>query len=418
MVYLGMLKYLEIGWNSLKMALTEFKHNKLRTFLSLFGITVGIFCIIGVLATVDSLQRNIQNDIKSLGSKTIYIDKWDYSGQIPWWKVINRPVPKYDEVKLLKQRAGLAQNVAFNISSTVKVEWDDEAVTGVNFYGITEDFSGIQKLEIQEGRYLQTSDFDNAGNVAVIGYNIAEKLFTRPDKAVGQQVTILGKKMAIVGLLKKKGKTMMGGWDYDESILTDFEYMRSVVNEKTSQPVIMLQGKDNVPMKELRDEVQGAMRSIRKLHPSQPDNFALNDIEAFGEFMAGIFSGINLGGWFIAGLSLLVGMFGVANIMFVTVRERTNQIGLKKAIGAKKSSILTEFLLESAFLCIMGGAIGLLLVYALTKIISPSMGFPITISLNILATAISICIIVGILAGIIPAIKAARMDAVVAIRSK
>jgi putative ABC transport system permease protein len=413
-----MLKYLEIGWNSLKMALTEFKHNKLRTFLSLFGITVGIFCIIGVLATVDSLQRNIQNDIKSLGSKTIYIDKWDYSGQIPWWKVINRPVPKYDEVKLLKQRSGLAQNVAFNISSTVKVEWDDEAVTGVNFYGITEDFSGIQKLEIQEGRYLQTSDFDNAGNVAVIGYNIAEKLFTRPEKAVGQQVTILGKKLAVVGLLKKKGKTMMGGWDYDESILTDFEYMRSVVNEKTSQPVIMLQGKDNVPMKELRDEVQGAMRSIRKLHPSQPDNFALNDIEAFGEFMAGIFSGINTGGWFIAGLSLLVGMFGVANIMFVTVRERTNQIGLKKAIGAKKSSILTEFLLESAFLCIMGGAIGLLLVYALTKIISPSMGFPITISLNILATAITICIVVGILAGIIPAIKAARMDAVVAIRSK
>lgn len=413
-----MFKYLEIGWNSLKMALTEFRHNKLRTFLSLFGITVGIFCIIGVLATVDSLQRNIQNDIKSLGSKTIYIDKWDYSGQIPFWKLVNRPVPKYEEVKLLKQRTGLAQNVAFNISTTVKVEWDDEAVTGVNFYGITEDFSGIQSLEIQEGRYLQSADFENAGNVAVMGYNIAEKLFTRPEKCVGQQVDISGKKIRVIGLLKKKGKSMMGGWDYDESVLTDFEYMRSVVNEKTAQPVIMLQGRDNVPMKELKDEVQGAMRSIRKLHPSQPDNFALNDIESFGEFMAGIFSGVNIGGWFIAGLSLLVGMFGVANIMFVTVRERTNQIGLKKAIGAKKASILTEFLLESAFLCIMGGAIGLLLVYILTKIISPSMGFPITISFNILATAITICIVVGILAGIIPAVKAARMDAVVAIRSK
>ena len=124
--------------------------------------------------------------------------------------------------------------------------------------------------------------------------------------------------------------------------------------------MIILQGKENVPMKLLRDDVQGAMRSIRKIHPSQADNFALNDIESFGEFMAGIFSGVNMGGWFIAGLSLIVGMFGVANIMFVTVRERTSQIGLKKAIGAKRSSIMTEFLLESAFLCIMGGLIGLI----------------------------------------------------------
>jgi putative ABC transport system permease protein len=413
-----MFKYLEIVWNSFKMALAEFRSNKLRTFLSLFGITVGIFCIIGVLATVDSLQRNIQNDIKSLGTNTIYIDKWDYSGQIPWWKLVNRPIPKYEEVKMLKQRSGLTQNVAFNISSNSKIEWGDEAVTGVNIYGITEDFSKIQKLEIQEGRYLQQSDFENAANTAVIGYNIAEKLFTKPEKSVGQQIVLYGRKAYIVGMLKKQGKSMMGGWEYDESVLMDYGFMKSLVNEKTSQPVIILQGKDNVPMKILKDDVQGAMRSIRKIHPSQADNFALNDIESFGEFMAGIFSGVNLGGWFIAGLSLIVGMFGVANIMFVTVRERTGQIGLKKALGAKRASIMTEFLLESAFLCIMGGAIGLLLVFILTKALSPTVGFPITISLNIFSTAITICIVTGILAGIIPAFIAARMDPVVAIRSK
>src|ERR1700712_2532519 len=181
-----MFKFLEIVWNSLKMALSEFRSNKLRTFLSLFGITVGIFCIIGVLATVDSLQRNVQNDIKSLGSKTIYIDKWDYTGQIQWWKLINRPVPKYEEVKMLKQRSELAQNVAFNIRNSTKIEWEDEAVTDVNIYGITEDFSNIQKLDILDGRFFQHSDFDNATNAAVIGYNIAEKLFTNPMKAVGQ----------------------------------------------------------------------------------------------------------------------------------------------------------------------------------------------------------------------------------------
>ncbi|MFT3933958.1 MAG: ABC transporter permease [Chitinophagaceae bacterium] len=413
-----MYKYLEIIWNSFKMALGEFRSNKLRTFLSLFGITVGIFCIIGVLATVDSLQRNVQNDLKSLGSKTIYVDKWDYSGEIPWWKLINRPRPTYDEAKMLKLRSGLSKNVAFNINTTSKVEWEDEAVTGVNIYGITEDFPNIQKLDVEAGRFFQQSDYENASASVVIGYNIAEKLFSKPEKAVGQQVTIYDRKAVVIGLLKKKGQSMMGGYDYDESVLLDYGFMRNLTNEKTADPVIILQGQDNVPMKMLRDDVQGAMRSIRKIRPTQADNFSMNDIESFGEMMAGIFSGINMGGWFIASLSLVVGMFGVANIMFVTVRERTSQIGLKKAIGAKRSSIITEFLLESAFLCLLGGAIGLLLVYILTKLISPAMGFPVTISFNIFALAVSICIITGILAGIIPAFIAARMDPVVAIRSK
>src|SRR5450432_1800478 len=413
-----MFRFLEILWSSLKMAIAEFRSNKLRTFLSLFGITVGIFCIIGVLATVDSLQRNVQNDIKSLGTNTIYIDKWDYTGQIPWWKLINRPVPKFEEIKMLKQRSELAKNVAYNIRNATKIEWEDEAVTDVNIYGITEDFSNIQKLDIQEGRFFQQSDFDNETNTVVIGYNIAEKLFTKPEKSVSQVISIYGKKAIVIGLLKKKGESMMGGYDYDEGVLLDYGFMKGLINEKYADPVIVLQGKENVPMKMLRDDVQGAMRSIRKINPSHADNFSMNDIESFGEFMASIFSGVNMGGWFIAGLSLIVGMFGVANIMFVTVRERTGQIGLKKAIGAKRSSIMTEFLLESAFLCLLGGAIGLLLVYILTLIISPVIGFPVVISLNILTLAISICVITGILAGIIPAFIAARMDPVVAIRRK
>jgi putative ABC transport system permease protein len=400
------------------MAMAEFRANKLRTFLSLFGITVGIFCIIGVLATVDSLKQNVQNDIKSLGTNTIYIDKWDYTGQIPWWKLINRPVPKYDEMKMLKQRSNLSKNVAFNISSNTKIEWDDEAVTGVNIYGISEDFSNIQQLDIELGRYLQQTDFENAANNVIIGYGIAEKLFVKPEKSVGQQISMLGKKATVIGLLKKKGQSMMGGWDFDESVLMSYGYMRGLVKEDNAQPVLLVQGRENVPMAILKDDVQGAMRSIRKIQPAQKDNFSLNDIDSFAAFADGIFAGINMGGWFIAGLSLLVGMFGVANIMFVTVRERTAQIGLKKAIGAKRSSIMTEFLLESAFLCLLGGAIGLLLVFILTKVISSSMGFPIFISFSILSLAISVCIIIGMLAGIIPAFIAARMDPVVAIRSK
>jgi putative ABC transport system permease protein len=412
-----MLRFLDIVWNSFKMALEEFRNNKLRTFLSLFGITIGIFCIISVLTTVESLEQNVQNDIKKLGSKTIYIDKWDYSGEIPWWKLINRPLPTFQEAEMLKKRSSWAQNVAFALSGNSKIEYEDNVVTGVNAYGVTEDYANIQNLEMAQGRYFQQSDYDYGANNIVIGYNVAEKLFTNATNAVGKQVKLFDHKAIIIGLIKKQGKSMMEGWEFDESILTSYRFIKTMVNEKNAQPVIMLQGKENIPMKALRDDVQGVMRSIRKINPSEKDDFSMNDIESFGEFATSIFLNIKLGGWAIAALSLMVGMFGVANIMFVTVRERTSQIGLKKAIGAKKSSILTEFLLESAFLCIIGGAIGLLLVYILAKVFSSILDFSFVISSSIMILAVTICFVTGVIAGIVPAFIAARMNPVVAIRS-
>ncbi|KIC93898.1 ABC transporter permease [Flavihumibacter solisilvae] len=413
-----MRRTLEILLTGLKMALGEFRSNKLRTFLSLLGVTFGIFCIIGVMATVNSLEANVQKDIKALGSNTIFIDKWDYSGQIPWWKLINRPSPKFEEIALLRKSVHEAQNIAFALQRMDKVEFEDEKLDNVRMYGITEDFSNIQTIEMVDGRYLQQSDFDFATNNVVVGYKVAEELFGKPERAVGKQIVIYNKYVNVIGLIKKQGTSMIGGWEFDNCVLLPYAFMKTVVRDDYSDPVIMLQGKEAVPMAALRDETTGAMRSIRKLKPTQQDNFSLNDIDAFGEFAAGIFAGINMGGFFIALLSLVVGMFGVANIMFVTVRERTSQIGLKKALGAKRSTILMEFLMESAFLCIMGGLIGLLLVFVLTLIISKLMGFPIFISFNIMILAISICIVVGVLAGIIPASIAAKMDPVTAIRSK
>jgi putative ABC transport system permease protein len=187
---------------------------------------------------------------------------------------------------------------------------------------------------------------------------------------------------------------------------------------QNSSPLILVQAKDNLQIAALKDDLKGTMRAIHKLSPTQDDDFALNDINEFSDAVSAAFVPLNIGGWIIAGISLIVGMFGVANIMFVTVRERTGQIGLKKAVGAKNRVILTEFLLESAFLCIIGGLMGLILVFALTKILSGALNFPVFISTSNLVTAISICIIVGVLAGIIPASQAARMDPVVAIRSK
>ena len=416
-----MRRIIEILGSSLSLTWQEFRSHKLRTSLSLSGVAFGIFCIIGVLTMVDSLERAVQNDIKSLGTNTVYIDKWEYGGgaDYPWWKYMKRPNPKFDEVALIRQKVPAAQNIAFKIDVASTVAIDDNLVSGVNYYGITEDFSKIQNIEIIQGRYLLPTDFDYGSNSIVIGNEIAENLFVKPELAVGKTVVLKnGIRANVVGLIKKQGTSILGGWEFDKCIIGSFNFVKTITPERTSNPVVIVQGKEQIPMSQLKDELRGAMRSIRKLKPTQDDDFALNDIDSFSEFMSNIFGYVNQGGWAIALLSLVVGMFGVANIMFVTVRERTGQIGLKKAIGAKKRMILTEFLLESAFLCIMGGLLGLLVVFILTLIAGAIVGFAIFISPSILILAITICIVVGVLAGIIPASIAAKMDPVVAIRSK
>jgi putative ABC transport system permease protein len=180
----------------------------------------------------------------------------------------------------------------------------------------------------------------------------------------------------------------------------------------------MVEPKDGVPIEALKEEIRGIMRQVRRLSPQDEDNFALNEVNFLSKLFDPLFATLNIAGWAIAGLSLIVGAFGVANIMFVTVRERTSQIGLKKALGAKKRTIMTEFLLESAFLCIVGGLVGLFLVWLLALGLSSVLPFSIFIAPRIIAMAFTICIVIGVLAGIIPASQAAKMDPVEAIRSK
>lgn len=403
------------------MALQELWKNKLRTFLSLFGITIGIFCIIGVLATVNSLEQNIQNEVKSLGSNTIFLDKWDYSGggsDYPWWKFVKRPSPKFDEVKQIKERASAAKYVAFKIEAHDNISFENSVLSGVNIYGVSNEYQYIQPVDVATGRYISDADFEYGNNSTVIGNTIAEKLLGNAETAIGKTVDIRGKKAIVVGVFKKQGKSMIGGWNFDESVVIPYKFARTLMDERRSDPLIMIQGLDYLNSKALKDDLAGVVRAIHKLNPTQEDDFTLNDINDFSAAISQAFSSVNIGGWAIAALSLIVGMFGVANIMFVTVRERTGQIGLKKAIGAKRRVILSEFLLESAFLCIVGGLIGLFLVFVLTQILSGVLHFPVYISVSNMVLAIIICIIVGVVAGFIPASQAARMDPVVAIRSK
>ena len=415
-----MIKVLTILWNSFKMAMGELKANKLRTFLSLFGITIGIFCIIGVLATIDSLQSKIKSDLSSFGNNSVYIDKWDYSGgpEYPWWKFVKRPSMKMEEMDFVKKKSTLASNMAFVMQTQESFSYEDNILKGVNIYGITPEYKNIQSFNIGFGRFLSESDFTRGVPYVVIGYKVAEELYGKADKGVGKTITYKGRKLLVIGVIEKQGSAIINGYDYDKSTIVTHNYMASVYNPDNLSPVIMVQPKPGITSKALQEELTGIMRQIRKLSPTQDDNFTCNDVAQFKDQVESVFGAVNQGGWAIAGLSLIVGAFGVANIMFVTVRERTSQIGLKKAIGAKSSSILYEFLLESAFLCIIGGLVGLLLVWILTLALSTVLPFAITIAPSIIFLAFSICIILGVVSGIIPASIAAKMNPVEAIRTK
>lgn len=414
-----MRKTLQILGNSLRLTFQELRVNKLRTALSLTGVAFGIFCIIGVLATVNSLQYNIQNEVSSLGSNTIYIDKWEYSGgpDKPFWKFRARPVMKYGEVALLKQRSELVDNISFLMRSGGTISYKDDMIENASVYGITESQMAVQPISFDFGRFISDAEFNSGSSVGLIGFDNAEKLYGSAERALGKYFEIKGKRVNIVGVIKKEGKNFIG-WDYDNCVMLPYKFARQIISEEFSNPVLIAKGKDKVTPTQLSVELQGAMRQIRRLSPTQEDNFSLNSVEAFSKAISGLFGTIDIVGGLIGVISLIVGMFGIANIMFVTVKERTSMIGLKKAIGAKRSSILFEFLMEAAMLCLMGGAIGLLLVYILTLVFTHLLNFPVFVSIPLLIGTVIICLVVGVLAGIFPASRAAKMDAVVAIRSK
>ena len=392
--------------------------NKLRTMLSLFGVAFGIFCIIGVLATVTSLETNIQNEVKSLGTNTIYIDKWEYSGgpDRPWWKYRARPVMKYEEVAMIKQRSDLLDDISFLLRAGGSIAYKDDVIQNSSVYGITEAQMTVQPINFETGRFFSNSEFNVGSNVCVIGFANAESLFGTAERAVGKQIDVKGRKTNIVGVIKKEGKNFIG-WDYDNCIMLPYKYCKQIFPEEWSNPVLIAKGKEGITPTQLSTELKGIMRQIRRLSPTQEDNFSLNSVEAFSKAISDSFVTIDVIGAFIGVICLIIGLFGIANIMFVTVKERTSVIGLKKAIGAKRSSILFEFLMEAVLLCLIGGTIGLLIVFGTLTIFSKLANFPMFISAPLLLASVIICVVVGILAGIIPARRAAKMDPVVAIRS-
>lgn len=407
---------------SIIQAFRELRANKLRTFLSLLGITIGIFCIIAVLTVLDSMKNNIKTEVSTLGNDVLYVGRWpwmDEGGEYKWWEFWRRPSMSMKELRSVEQNV---PNIAFatlSLNERVTVKNYDEEVEDITAYAVTNNFDRIQNIEIADGRYLSAPEIDGGRNAVVLGDEVFNSLFSGRITAVGSSVNYLGRRFTVVGVMKRVGKNM-AGFDFDNSII--FPYNAAAaglldVNSLNYDPTLMIKVAAGQDINDVKYEVEGALRRERKVRPGQPNDFAMNQLSQISERLDLMFGVINFVGWIIGIVSLVVGAFGIANIMFVTVKERTKVIGLKKAIGARSGSVLMEFLVEAITLCIMGGLIGIIIVLLLSMVMTYGLDFPVSLSVKNFGIGVGVSAIVGVLAGIIPARKASKLDPVVAIRS-
>jgi len=397
--------------------------NKLRTFLSLLGIMIGIFCIISVLSAVNSLEQSIKSGIGELGNDVIIVDvmPWNEDPNMNYWKYIKRPSPSIDDYEFIKERMKGKSTAAFAVYVNGRtIKYKSSNVRGAFIMGTTYEFPEVQSVEIEQGRYFTEKEYLSGGNKVILGKKIIDELFPNQNP-IDKYVKIFGQKFQVIAVLKEEGENPFNFFDYDEVIWIGFntakKFIKTGGNERMSTgKLLYVKANDGFSLAELKDELVGTLRAARKLRPRDGDNFSLNELTMLTNMVDQVFGVVYIAGSLIGIFALIVGIFSVANIMFVSVQERTSIIGIKKALGAKKFIILTEFLIESIFLCVLGGIAGLVLVVSVLKLVTYLFKFEIAASPEYLVFGVVISVIVGIISGIIPAIRAANMDPVEAIR--
>jgi putative ABC transport system permease protein len=404
---------------SFRFAADALRQNKLRTLLSLLGITIGIFAIIFVFTATDTFRSKLQESIDKLGSKTIFVQKWPWGGfgDYPWWKYMNRPEASLRDYEALKERLQYAEGISYEIFASERtVKYRSNSVEGAGLKAASQDFNKTWMLDFREGRYFTDNEGRSGAPVIILGAEIADGLFNG-ESAVGKKIIVMGRRLTVVGVFKKEGEDMLG-MSQDKNILIPLSFAKSLFNVESEMydPTITVRGRENISLDEIESEIRGALRAIRKLRPGAEDDFALNKSTIASNQLDTMFGVVNVAGWVIGGFSILVGGFGIANIMFVSVKERTNIIGIQKSLGAKNYFILLQFLFEAVALCLLGGGLGILLVYLIT-VIAGAMGFTMILFLNNILLGVGVSFAIGTISGFWPAYAASRLDPVEAIRS-
>lgn len=415
-----MLLYLRLLKESLGFALNALRNNKLRTFLSLLGVTIGIFSIIAVLSAVDSLDRKIKDDLSSLDKNTVYLLSRSFGpSEIPDWKIDQFPKVTYEEFEYLRKSANGIDKIAFSIfTKSENIKYEKSSVSSVRVTPSTHEFEYIDGIKINEGRFYSESESNSGKAVVVLGYEVAKGLFENTEEAIGKKVRLYGQKFLVIGVTEKQGFSTFGD-SRDDAAFIPVNFIRRLYgdNNDAIMPAILIRPEKGIDIEEFKGELAQKLRNMRGLKSSDDNNFFINVLSGFTDMIDGIVSQMNIMGWIIAGFSLLVGGFGIANIMFVSVKERTNLIGIQKSLGAKNRFILFQFLFEAVILSVIGGIIGLFLVWIIAMAMTKLLDFEFILSTGNIILGTSLAAFIGLVSGIIPAITASRLDPVEAIRS-
>jgi len=396
--------------------------NILRTTLSLLGVTSGIFAIIAVFTLVDSLEKSINDSLSFLDANNLDIRRFPYEfgPDIPWWEYIKRPYTNYEEYEFLRKNLKNAEGITIFAVTNGTAKYKSSSYPGSTIFGVAHTHQDVYDVakDIEFGRYFTASESYTAKNVAVIGHKISQELFQGANP-IGKEMKIKGLKYVIIGTFEEEGEGLFGDSGNDEMIMlpyTSFKKLYYSGRNRGVETLVSVKGRpDDIGLVELEAEITGLLRTKRGLKPKEKDNFSVNRQDAIMNIIGSTFDAIGVAGWAIGGFSILVGGFGIANIMFVSVRERTSIIGLQKSLGAKNYFVLFQFLFEAIFLSLIGGGVGILLVWLLSLASLGNLELVLTFGNVILGLGVAGTI--GVISGIVPAMMAARLDPVIAIRT-